>query len=117
MPDLSRANTEAAVQYQRFHDHHSHMLKVMALGLILFQRAIDEGRTHAEIQEVAYANGGLWGGLPVWRNPRHLIADARQEVGNSGIVRAFSAFDVFLDKLVAGLSAWRGYARAQALIK
>jgi hypothetical protein len=53
------------------------------------------------------------GGMPDWNDPASLIDEARGDIGRSGVLRAFSAFDLFLTRIEADLSGWN--ARSQSL--
>lgn len=55
------------------------------------------------------------GGMPDWTNPRIEIDGALRDIGQAGVVRAFSAFDLFLDEVMAELTSWRDFSGATPL--
>jgi hypothetical protein len=104
--DLSNANTEAFIQFHRFHEHLNRTIKTLVIGLGLTAEAIEQGRSASSINDLLYDRGWLWGGMPDWRDPGELIDEARQDIGRTGVTRAFSAFDFFLDGIEADLASW-----------
>jgi hypothetical protein len=104
--DLSNANTEAFIQFHRFHEHFNRTIKTLVIGLGLTAEAVDQGRSASSINDILYDRGWLWGGMPDWAAPGELIDEARQDIGRTGVTRAFSAFDFFLDGIEADLASW-----------
>jgi hypothetical protein len=109
--DLSGANTEAILRYHRFHERFNRSIKVQAIGLGLLADEVDAGTPAETIRDRLYARPDwLWGGMPDWTNPRVEIDAALRDIGQAGVVRAFSAFDLFLDELMAELTSWRDFS-------
>lgn len=114
--DLSGANTEAILRYHRFHERFNRSIKVQAIGLGLLADEVDAGTPAETIRDRLYARPDwLWGGMPDWTNPRFEIDAALRDIGQAGVVRAFSAFDLFLDELMAELTSWRDFSGATPL--
>ncbi|WP_375600354.1 hypothetical protein [Devosia sp. Naph2] len=105
--NLDGANTEAFLRYHRFHERFSGSVRLQTMGLSLLADEVESGRSADELYERFSKRGWLWGGMPDWREPMQLIAGARREIGQAGVVRAFSAFDVFFSDLEADLERWR----------
>ncbi len=104
--DLSSANTEAFIQLHRFHEHLNRTIKTLVIGLGLASEAVQENRPQESIRQLLYDRDWLWGGMPDWNEPDALIDEARRDIGQTGVVRAFSAFDFFLDSIEADLASW-----------
>ncbi|MHA0328672.1 hypothetical protein [Sphingomonas melonis] len=114
--DLSGANTEAILRFHRFHERFNRSIKVQAIGLGLLADEVDAGTPAETIRDRLYARPDwLWGGMPDWTNPRVEIDAALRDIGQAGVVRAFSAFDLFLDELMAELTSWRDFSGATPL--
>jgi hypothetical protein len=47
------------------------------------------------------------GALPDWNVPHAEVGLALRDLGQGGVIRAFSAFDLFLNELEAELTSWR----------
>src|SRR5689334_11458875 len=102
--DISAANTEASFRFHRAHERLNISIKVQMIGLGLLADEIDSGSQPAELKERLYRRKGwLWGGMPDWTNPRSIITAARRDIGQAGVVRAFSAFDLFMDEIASDL--------------
>lgn len=114
--DLSGANTEATLRFHRFHERFNRSIKVQAIGLGLLADEVDAGTPPETIRDRLYARPDwLWGGMPDWTTPRVEIDAALRDIGQAGVVRAFSAFDLFLDELMAELTSWRDFSGATPL--
>jgi hypothetical protein len=50
--------------------------------------------------------------MPDWTAARDDVELASRDVGQGGVVRAFSAFDLFLDELMAELTSWLDFSGA-----
>lgn len=111
--DLSGANTEAILRFHRFHERFNRSIKVQAIGLGLLADEVDAGTSAETIKDRLYARPDwLWGGMPDWTSPHVEINSALRDIGQAGVVRAFSAFDLFLDELMAELISWRDFSGA-----
>jgi hypothetical protein len=104
--DLSNANTEAFIQFHRFHEHLNRTIKTLVIGLGLTAESVQRGRSAESINQLLRDQGWLWGGMPDWTAPGELIDEARRDIGRTGVIRAFSAFDFFLDGIDADLASW-----------
>jgi hypothetical protein len=97
--DLSHATLES---YFKFHKHHEELnrnLKVAVIALNLLKLKLDAGATMAEIKGIMYGTTNMWGGMPDWTDPVKWVDNAIYDLADHGVVRVFSAFDVFLDEL------------------
>ena len=109
--DLSAANTEAILRFHRFHERFNRSIKVQAIGLGLLADEIDAGTPADTIKERLYARPGwLWGGMPDWTEPRDEVGFALRDIGQAGVVRAFSAFDLFLEDILAEVTSWSDFS-------
>lgn len=108
--DFMAANTEAILRFHRFHERLNRSIKVQAIGLGLLADEIEAGTDPDAIKNRLYARPGwLWGGMPDWADPRADVDAALREIGQGGVLRAFSAFDLFLDELQAELTSWQDF--------
>jgi len=112
---MDSANTEAFLRFHRFHERFSRSIKLQAMGLSLLADEAGSGKAPQAIYEHLNLRGWLWGGMPDWTDPMLSIENARMESSQGGIVRAFSAFDVFSTDLIADLCRWR-QSRAQGAL-
>ena len=110
---LAGANTEASLRFHRFHERLNRSLKTQVIGLGMLKDAIDKGETRDGIKEILYAQNDLWGGMPDWGRPQELIDEGRLDIGRAGVVRGFSAFDLFLDNLSAELESYGRFRGAK----
>jgi hypothetical protein len=109
--DLSAANTEALLRFHRFHERFNRSIKVQAIGLGLLADEVDAGTSPDDIKDRLYSRSGwLWGGMPDWTAPSDEIGFAQRDVGQAGVVRAFSAFDLFLDEILGELTSWSDFS-------
>jgi hypothetical protein len=115
--DLCGANTEASLRFHRSHEQLNRSLKVQMLGLGLLADEIDVNRQPAELKERLYRRSDwLWGGMPDWSDPQAIVIDARRDIGQAGVVRAFSAFDLFMDEIAADLIRWLAFTNQEQLL-
>ena len=98
------------LQFHRFHERLNRSIKVQAIGLGLLADEIDAGITAVALKQRMYARQALWGGMPDWAGASDDVELALRDVGQGGVVRAFSAFDLFLDELVAELTSWSDFS-------
>lgn len=112
--DVSRACTEALFAFLRFHEGFNRSTKMAAVGLCLIDDALARGMTYEDFARTTYATDALWGGMPVWTDPPDLLREARADLGQAGLVRAFSAFDKFMDDLSADLDRWAAFQKRDA---
>lgn len=114
--DISFANTEALLRFHRFHERLNRSIKVQAIGLGLLADEIDAGTGAEEIKRRLYARPGwLWGGMPDWNKPDEELEAALRDIGQGGVARAYSAFDLFLDEIRAELTSWLDFSRNSAI--
>ncbi len=105
--DLSTANTEALLRFHRSHEQLNRSIKVQVIGIGLLADEIDAGTPEEAIKQKLYARPGwLWGGMPDWTQPKCEVEAALRDIGQGGIIRAFSAFDLFLDETRGELDSW-----------
>ncbi len=82
------------------------------LGLGLLADEIDRETPPSELKAKLYRRKGwLWGGMPDWSNPSGIVVQARRDIGQAGVVRAFSAFDLFMDEIAADLTRWTNFSK------
>ncbi len=109
--DLSSANTEALLRFHRFHERLNRSIKMQTIGLGLLADEIDAGTPEKAIKHKLYERPGwLWGGMPSWLHPKDEVEAALRDIGQNGTIRAFSAFDLFLDDIQAELTSWRDFS-------
>jgi hypothetical protein len=109
--DLSDSNTEATLRFHRFHERFNRSIKVQAIGLGLLADEIDAGTPPETRKDRLYARPGwLWGGMPDWAGARGDVDAALRDIGQGGVIRAFSAFDLFLDELEGELASWQDFS-------
>ena len=82
------------------------------IGLSLLADEIDRKCPPGELKKRLYRRKGwLWGGMPDWSNPQDIIVEARRDIGQAGVVRAFSTFDLFMDEIAADLTRWIAFSK------
>lgn len=113
--DVSTGNTESMLRLHRFHERLNRSVKVQAIALGLLADEIDTGVTAAALKKRMYARGRLWGGMPDWSGAKDDVELALRDVGQGAVVRAFSAFDLFLDELIAELTSWADFSGREPL--
>lgn len=106
---FTEARLESALKFHRFHEELNRVMKVNVISLALFKQQLDSGLSVNEIKQKVYETQELWGGMPAWTDPYQQIESARHDLGNNGVVRVFSAFDVFMDSLEAELESWNTF--------
>lgn len=113
--DFENANLESGHNFHRFHEHLNHILKINVIALWVFRQQLAAGLSEAQIKEQIYEDGQgeLWGGMPSWKNPDELLGVVKGDLGSNGVVRTFSAFDVFMDSLEAELESWNSYSNTR----
>lgn len=109
--NLATANTDAFRGFHRFHERLNRTIKATVVAFAVLEREIARGAKKSELDMVTIHAGGLWGGMPDWTDPPGLLAEARKELGAGALVRCFSAFDLFLERLLAELSSWAEFQR------
>lgn len=98
--DLSAAQMPAFLRFHRFHEDLNRRVKVGVIGLeVLASSLSSKVHDYDSIKDLCYSRGDLWGGMPDWSDSIQTIADAKNDLGAAGVLRAFSAFDVFLEQL------------------
>jgi hypothetical protein len=105
-----RGNLESTLRFHKFHESLNKSIKVQVIGLGMLADEIDAGISPTKIQERLYARSGwLWGGMPDLNDPTNLLETTRRDIGQAGLARAFSAFDLFLDELQADVDRWNHF--------
>lgn len=116
--DITKANTRAFAHYNSFHERLNRSVKTTAVALIVLEDDIAKAnRSIGDIKEACYALGNLWGGMPDWSSATNAIEAirlAKHDLGAAGVVRAFSAFDVFMETLDGELNAWNSFSQSKA---
>lgn len=107
--NLNKVCSESGLSFQRFHEDLNHVLKTNVISLSLFKLTLDEGLSKEEIKQRVYKTGELWGGMPSWKNPHQLIIDASNDLGCNGVIRVFSAFDLFLTSIEGEIESWNSF--------
>ena len=98
---------ESALRFHRFHERLNHSIKVQNLALGLLENEIAAGASPGELVGRAMRRPGwIWGGPPNWTQSSTIIADTRRDAAQSAVARAFSAFDLFVDELMAEIARW-----------
>lgn len=108
--DITTGNTEAILRSHRFHERLNRSLKMQAIGLGLLADELEVGVSVAAIKQRVDARADLWGGMPDWNNVGDDLALAVRDLGQAGVSRAFSAFDLFLEQIDAELTSWRDFS-------
>ena len=115
--DITRANTRAFTHYNSFHELLNRSVKTAAVSLIILKDDIVKSRRSiAAIKGECYELKTLWGGMPDWSSETaaiDAIGLAQHDLGASGVVKAFSAFDVFLETLEGELNSWKSFSRSK----
>lgn len=105
--DSSNAQMPAFLRFHRFHEDLNRRLKVGVIGLgVLADSLASKAHNFNSIKDLCYSRGDLWGGMPDWTDPQGVIEDAKNDLGAAGVLRAFSAFDVFLEQLGGEIQAY-----------
>lgn len=112
--DISNANLESGNTFHLFHEELNRVIKINVIALTLLRQQLASGLSEQEVKEKVYETGELWGGMPSWTNPNQLLDGARRDLGNNGILRVFSAFDVFMDTLEGELGSWYHFTHKTA---
>jgi hypothetical protein len=107
--NLSNAVLESGVNFHRFHEELNRVMKINVIALSLFHRQLASGLSKKEVKEKVYDTGELWGGMPSWKDPYQLLKSAQYDLGNNGVVRVFSALDVFMDTIEGELGSWNDF--------
>jgi hypothetical protein len=98
--DSSNAQMPAFLRFHRFHEDLNRRLKIGVIGLgVLADSLASKAHNFDSIKDLCYSRGDLWGGMPDWTDPQATIEEAKNDLGAAGVLRAFSAFDVFLEQL------------------
>lgn len=98
--DSSNAQMPAFLRFHRFHEDLNRRLKIGVIGLdVLAESLASKAHNFNSIKDLCYSRGELWGGMPDWTDPQATIEEAKNDLGSAGVLRAFSAFDVFLEQL------------------
>lgn len=108
--DITVGNTEAILRYHRFHERLNRSLKMQAIGLGFLADELDAGVGVAAIKQRVDARADLWGGMPDWNSVGDDLALAVRDLGQAGVARAFSAFDLFLEQIDGELTSWRDFS-------
>jgi hypothetical protein len=101
--DIEYASIEPFLHYHRFHERLNRSIKVQVIGLRLLADSIEQGHPFQKIRDTLATHNEYIGGMPDWTDPTGLVRSARLDIGRAGVVRAFSAFDLFLDEIAAAL--------------
>jgi hypothetical protein len=84
------------------------------LGLGLLVDEIDRKIKSNDLKEQLYRRKGwLWGGMPDWTKPDAIVVEARRDIGQAGVVRAFLAFDLFMDEIAADLARCVAFSKQE----
>lgn len=104
--NFTDAFTNSGYNFLRFHEKFSHVIKTNAIGLILLEKEIENGITEDQMAQIISKGEwrNLWGGMPAWNQPFELVKQAIRGLGQDGVARVFSAFDVFLNELSGEIS-------------
>jgi hypothetical protein len=117
--DLSKANTQAFAHFNSFHERLNRSVKTAAVAYIILEDDIAKGRRSvASITRECYALRTLWGGMPDWNNDANAIEAvhlAAHDLGAAGVIKAFSAFDVFMETLDGEINTWK--SRSMSKVK
>jgi hypothetical protein len=113
--DIAKANTPAFTNYNSFHEKLNRSVKTAAVAFIVLEDdIIKERRSIVDVKDACYGLGTLWGGMPDWSNSANAVEAfqlAKHDLGAAGVVRAFSAFDVFMETLDGELNAWQSFSQ------
>lgn len=104
--DTSKANSEPFIILHRAHEHLNRTIKTSAVAHCVLRDRIRQGTSEQQLRILAYADGGLWGGMPSWKEPLALVDEAVFDLGRSGVMRAFSILDRFLGGVEAEIERW-----------
>ena len=106
--NLAESGTKAFLKFHKFHERLNRGIKTTAVSLALLEHelASNGAKANAQVKSIAYKVGGIWGGMPDWSNLGDAIGQSRHDLGTSGVIKAFSAFDVFMETLESELHAW-----------
>ncbi|MES3043737.1 hypothetical protein [Sphingomonas faeni] len=115
--DIMTGNTEAILRYHRFHERLNRSLKMQAIGLGFLADELAAGVGTAAIKQRVDTRGDLWGGMPDWNNVAEDVAFAVRDLGQAGVARAFSAFDLFMEQIAGELASWRDFSGAGPIDK
>jgi hypothetical protein len=113
--DIVYANTEALLRYHRFHERLNRSIKVQVIGLRLLADTIEQGQPFQNIRDTLASHNEFIGAMPDWTDPAGLVRSARFDIGRAGVVRAFSAFDLFLDEISAAVDRWRAFRQLPSI--
>jgi hypothetical protein len=104
--------THAYSQYHRFHLNFNRRIKTAAVALTLLEAEWNSGRTDESLRTAA----PIWGGWPDWSDKTAALRDARFDQGAGGVVKVFSALDVFIEALEGEMQAWAAAPSRQTVV-
>jgi len=109
--DLSVAALDSGIKYHCFHENFSHTIKANVIALVHLELMLQNGLTVQELKDRIYDTTELWGGMPRWKQPQIYLKEARYDLACHGVVRVFSAFDVFLSEFEGEVSSWQDFSK------
>jgi len=109
--DISQANTPAMYAHHRFHEEFNRSLKTNAVALAWLESTIKKGTSIDTIKSDVYQLDGIWGGMPDWTDFKATLTTSRYDLGAGGLMRVFSALDVFIERIEGSLNAWESQQR------
>jgi hypothetical protein len=109
--DVSVAALDSGIKYHRFHENFSHSIKANVIALVHLELMLKDGLTVQELKDKIYNTAELWGGMPRWKQPQKYLREARYDLACHGVVRVFSAFDVFLSEFEGEISSWQDFSK------
>ena len=111
--DLTNSATDAFLAFNEFHERLNFSLKSNVVSLLATEQDITAGtRSIADLKEASFLNKRLWGGMPAWGNAARALEGlslAQHDAASAAIVRAFSAFDLFLESQFFFLHTHEGH--------
>lgn len=111
--DLTNSATDAFLAFNEFHERLNFSLKSNVVSLLATEQDITAGtRSIADLKEASFLNKRLWGGMPAWGNAARALEGlslAQHDAASAAIVRAFSAFDLFLETTDGELQCWQQF--------
>ena len=108
---------ESALRFHRFHERMNQSIKVQTIGIGLVADEVEGNVEPAALAARLNARTGwLWGGVPDWTDPKRLLEDSRRDLGQAGVARAYSAFDRFVDEMMAEIGRWERFSKNAVLV-
>lgn len=102
--DISNANTEAYVIYNRFHNNLNLTSKVAAAGVLTLKRLVDVDNGDIIMGTLVDTVGLPWGTNKPFPNPTQITDNVYENLINNTLVQAFAGFEHYLTNLIADIS-------------